>query len=217
MKQHSMKKFLALFCALSCMFVSASPAYASNVQSEEYDLPTYQTENLQKGVDYDIGEGFTVYFDNSALNVSPDTPVPYHTQKWVVKNHLNEGTWVDYDSRLDKVLSGAPGVTLNKTYSKSWSATTNVGVGMTKSEISAQVGFSITGSLTASSGGSFTVPQRHDGKQVKRVELISYKVWERHTFDVYLDSTHFKEPVYYGNYYSDKPAGIHFEPVYYYK
>ena len=118
MKRHSMKKFLALFCALSCMFVSASPAYASNVQSEEYDLPTYQTENLQKGVDYDIGEGFTVYFDNSALNVSPNTPVPYHTQKWVVKNHLNEGTWVDYDSQLDKVLSGAPGVTLNKTYSK---------------------------------------------------------------------------------------------------
>lgn len=57
------------------------------------------------------------------------------------KNHLNEGTWVDYDSQLDKVLSGAPGVTLNKTYSKSWSATTNVGVGITKSEISAQVSF----------------------------------------------------------------------------
>ena len=59
-------------------------------------------------------------------------------------NHVNEGTWVDYDSQLDKVLSGAPGVTLNKTYPKSWSATTNVGVGITKSEISTQVGFSIT-------------------------------------------------------------------------
>ena len=33
-------------------------------------------------------------------------------------NHVNEGTWVDYDSQLDKVLSGVLGVTLSMTYLK---------------------------------------------------------------------------------------------------
>ena len=217
MKHKSRKMFVAMFWTLVCMLALVLPSYAAGLQTEEYDLPRYKTEKLQSGVDYDIGEGFTIYLDNSALNVSPNSATPFHTQKWVVENHVNEGTWVDYDSQLDKVLSGAPGVTLNKTYSRSWSATTNLTAGIKKSEVSAQIGFSITGSFSASSGGSFTVPQTHNGKQVERVELISYKVWERHTFDVYLDSTHFDNPVYYGNFYSDKPAGIHFEPVYYYK
>lgn len=216
MFRKSVTKFFTMFCAVACLMTSAIPAYAAEAQTEEYDLPLYQTENLIEGIDYEIGEGFTVYLDNSSLDISSDGIAPYHTQKWVVKNHVNAGTWVDYDSKLGKVLSGAPGVTLDKTYEKSWSATTNLSAGISKSDVSKSIVFSITGSFSASSGGSFTVPKTHNGKSVKRVELISYKLWEKHTFDVYLDSTHFKDPVYYGNYYSNKPAGIHFEPVYYY-
>lgn len=40
---------------------SAIPAYAAEAQTEEYDLPLYQTENLIEGIDYEIGEGFTVF------------------------------------------------------------------------------------------------------------------------------------------------------------
>lgn len=65
------------------ILASALPAYAADLQKEEYDWPRYKTENLQEGVDYDIGEGFTVYLDNSALNVSPNSSAPFHTQKWV--------------------------------------------------------------------------------------------------------------------------------------
>ncbi len=215
-----MKK-ISFLLSLLILFLVVVPtsAYASESLIQEYNAPRYERENLIEGVDYEIGNGFNVYLDTSSLDYSKNNSniKPHHSQKWLVENKVNEGSWVDFDSRLGKVLSGAPGVTLDKTYSKSWSATTNLSAGISKSFVSGELGFSLTWGITASSGGSFTVPTYHSGRKVERVELISYKLWEKHTFDIYLDSTHFKDPVYYGNYYANKPYGIHFEPVYYYE
>lgn len=214
-----MKKLITTALVAVMIFSINTVAFASEPLTQEYDLPRYETENLIEGVDYEVGEGFNVYLDTSSLNYqnSESGVQPFHTQKWIVDNIVNEGSWVDFDSKLGKVLSGAPGVTLDKTYKRYWSATTNLSAGISKSVVSAELGFSLTWGIEATSGGSFHVPTYHNGKKVERVELISYKLWEKHTFDVSLDSTHFDNPVYYGNYHANKPYGIHFEPVYYYE
>lgn len=219
MKRTMFKRITALLCAFACIFsVGVLPAYATESAIDEYDLPRYQTEDLIEGIDYEIGEGFNVYLDTSELEMTDSEGIaPCHTQEWIIDNVVHEGSWVDYDSPLGKVLSGAPGVTLDKSYSRQWTAETNLTVGIDKSAVSKELGFSLTLSISATSGGSFTVPEYHNGKKVERVELVSYKLWDKYTYDVYLDSTHFTNPVYYGNYYANKPYGIHFEPVYYYE
>jgi hypothetical protein len=220
MKNRLLKKVAYIMCVLGCIYsIGMMKSYAMEDTFKEYDNPKYETEELVEGIDYDFGSGFNVYMDTSELEITneSDNSQPRHTQKWVIKNKVNQGSWVDFNSRLGKVLSGDPGTELNKSFTKSWKATTNLSFGIDKKAVSSALGFSITSSYEVTDSVKLNVPSYHDGKKIDRVELIAYKLWEKHTYDVYLDSTHFEKPVLYGNYYANKPYGIHFEVVYYYE
>lgn len=116
-----------------------------------------------------------------------------------------------------QILSGEPGIKLNLAISESVSAGITGTFGASKSDISAAVGFNVSGSKTVTYGGYYNVPKRHDGKKVKRVELIAKPLCKKVKYAVYLKTKYgMTKKVLRGKGYAYYPVGIHYTKKFYY-
>lgn len=80
--------------------------------------------------------------------------------------------------------SGGPGVTLSISQTKTVSTTVNAKFGASDKIISAEVGWSTTGSTSINISGTFTVPARYNSKPVQRVTFYARPVYKTKTFSV---------------------------------
>ena len=105
-----------------------------------------------------------------------------------------------------KTISGNSGVELNLTYSKSVEASVSTTFGVSKSDISNEVGFNVSKSYSVSYSGTYTVPSN-----VKRATLTAYPLYDKYEYGIYLKGKLGQPDVKMKTGYALKPIGIHYE------
>lgn len=118
-------------------------------------------------------------------------------------------------------VSGTPGMTISISKTKTVGRTYSVTVGtVSKSQINAAVGYSVSGSDSISISGAYKVPKKCNGKNVKSASLNAYVIYKTKNFTVQRQKVqnvlHFSWTDY-GSGYSRKPYGISFRKTYIYK
>ena len=112
---------------------------------------------------------------------------------------------------------GGPGVTLKIDQVKSVSTTVSAKYGASNKIISAEVGWSVTGSSSISISGSFKVPSKSGGKSVRSCKLSAYPLRRRKSFIVDKMAWNSIKWEKQGTGYVSKAYGITFKKSYQYK
>ena len=89
------------------------------------------------------------------------------------------------------VASGQPGMTLTISQTKSVANTYSCSASVPVGIISASVGFNVTSSESIQISGSDTVPSKVGAREVSRMTLTAYPLYDYYTYDVYQNGTYF--------------------------
>ena len=118
-------------------------------------------------------------------------------------------------------VSGTPGMTISISKTKTIGRTYSVTAGtVSKSQINAAVGYSVSGSDSISISGSYKVPKKYNGRNVKSASLDAYVIYKTKNFTVQRRKVQnvLQFPwTDYGSGYSRKPYGISFRKTCTYK
>lgn len=121
------------------------------------------------------------------------------------------------DSGAIAVASGQPGMTLAINQTKSVSTTTSAKFGASDKMISAEVGWSTTGSTAISISGSYKVPSKANGKKVKSCKLSAHAIRKRKSFIVDKMAWNSTKWVKQGTGNVGKAYGVSFKKTFIYK
>ena len=139
--------------------------------------------------------------------------------KYQVTNVKNGSDYIG-TSKIATV-SGTPGMTISISKTKTVGRTYSVTAGtVSKSQINAAVGYSVSGSDSISISGSYKVPKKYNGRNVKSASLNAYVIYKTKNFTVQRRKVQnvLQSPwTDYGSGYSRKPYGISFRKTYIYK
>ena len=143
-----------------------------------------------------------VYNENDSEN---EPKIMSRMANYKVKDKKYLGQYVDYNKAL-KTISGNSGVELNLGYSKSVEASVSTTFGVSKSDISDEVGFNVSTSYTVSHSGTYTVPSN-----VRRATLTAHPLYDKYEYGIYLRGKLGQPDVKMKTGYALKPIGIHYE------
>ncbi|MCY7772041.1 hypothetical protein MOC99_21885 [Bacillus haynesii] len=180
---------------------------------------SFAATNKDNDEDY-YEEEYTIPLDNEKEGIiEPKVQAAWFIglprEKWTIKNKKYIGQTINYNKRLWTV-SGNPGITLRLDHSFQVQAGVTATFGMSKSDISAQIGFNVSKSYTTTSSGTYKVPSKYKGKKVKRAELSAYPIFNNWSYKVYYDGIASFGEVYKGTGKAYKPSGVHFKKKIYY-
>ena len=122
-----------------------------------------------------------------------------------------------YGTTVLAKAEGQPGITVSISQTKTVSTTLSATFGASKSDISAKVGWSVTGSESLTIGGSYTVPYTYNGKNVKTATLCARAIYKVKYFDVYKGIPGTATESFLGTGNTKHPFGISFYKTYVYK
>jgi hypothetical protein len=114
-------------------------------------------------------------------------------------------------------VSGGPGINLAIKQTKSVATTTSAKFGASDKIISAEVGWSTTGTTSISISGSYTVPKTVSGKKVKSCKLSAHTIRKRKSFVVDKMAWNSTKWVKQGTGYVSKAYGVSFKKTFTYK
>lgn len=121
------------------------------------------------------------------------------------------------DSGAIAVASGQPGMTLGINQTKLVSTTTSAKFGTSDKVISAEVGWSTTGSTAISISGSYKVPSKANGEKVKSCKLSAHAIRKRKSFIVDKMAWNSTKWVKQGTGNVGKAYGVSFKKTFTYK
>ena len=87
-------------------------------------------------------------------------------------------------SNVVAAASGAPGMTLSISQSRTIANSVTATFGATHDQIQRAVGFTVTGSRTLTISGRDTVPRTHNGRQVNHMTMNAHTIFQRRQFTV---------------------------------
>jgi len=90
----------------------------------------------------------------------------------------------DQNGAVFSSTSGTPGMNLTLNVSRSVANTVSSRFGASNNAITAEVGFSVTGTRTVSQSTSMTVPSRHNSRNVNRMTINARPIMQRRSFRV---------------------------------
>lgn len=225
-----MKKVWYSFSVLTSLVILLSifsPILASAATSNEIDYYADPRENpnLIEGIDYDI-ETITIdnvyeINSNEVLNNEESFSEP-QSRMVVMPGPLWKTTDVTYVGEVVGKTSvwdtsGKPGITIGTTFNKSVTATVSETYGASYSALSANLNFTIGVNYGVSSSGSYTVPSKYNGKNVSQVTLKAYPKYKKYSMKVHKRNDIYFRYDYKGISYAQKPTGINFDYIFYYK
>lgn len=135
--------------------------------------------------------------------------------RYRVKNVKNASDTTD--SGAIAAASGGYGVTLAINQTKSVSTTTSAKFGASDKIISAEVGWSTTGTTSISISGSYKVPKTSGGKNVKNCKLSAHTIRKRKSFVVDKMAWNSIKWEKQGTGYVSKAYGVSFKKTFTYK
>ena len=153
--------------------------------------------------------------ESGDLVIQPNILLPYATNVSYV------GDYSQNNVTLDTVWAD-PGIEASLTNSWERSATFSSSTGITGTELSMALNFTIGEKYTVSYTGKYTAPSTYGGREVDLVKLYAHPVREKYTFDVYEPTKQswnpFADPYEYtGTGSAYKPIGVYYQKIYVYK
>ncbi|NRG48453.1 hypothetical protein HRF87_27605, partial [Bacillus sp. CRN 9] len=218
MKKLSFIFFTSLLVLSSLLFTSSASASSSEI---DYDADPRDNPNLIEGVDYDIEtievdfaeeiDGEPATEDSEFVEINPFMVV-MPGPLWKTTDIKNLGT-VKGGKIWD--TDGKPGMTLSTTFTKNVTATVSTTYGATASALSQNLSFTIGKSYGVSSSGSYKVPTKHNGKNVKSVTLRAYSKQQKYSMKVHKRNDILYRYDYKGTTNAFKPVGVIFDYIHY--
>ncbi|MGX4601447.1 hypothetical protein [Faecalimicrobium sp. JNUCC 81] len=151
-----------------------------------------------------------IYKDLLESNYNPEEDVSEITPRmarYKVKDKKYLGEYIDYNKTL-KTVSGNSGVTLQLGFSDSISASVSTTFGVSKSDISAQLGFNVNRNYTVSHSGTYKVPSN-----VKRAVLKAHPLYDKYQYSIYLRGRMGLPDTKMKTGHALKPIGVHYEKI----
>lgn len=202
-----MKRKISLLILSSIVVFNFSTSFsvsASEIENTNIDTLSCSNEIVTENdrfIQIEDDKGITI-IDKSLLDTvsnenENDNEIMSRIASYKVKDKKYIGQYIDYNKAL-KTISGNSGVELNLSYSKSVEASVSTTFGVSKSDISSEVGFNVS--------KSYTVPSN-----VKRATLTAYPLYDKYEYGIYLRGKLGQPDVKMKTGYALKPIGIHYE------
>lgn len=187
------------------VFSPSATTFAKEIKSESSTASSNEiiTEN-DRFIQIEDDKGITIIDKTYNENESEPEITP-RMARYKVKNKRYLGQYIDYNSTL-RTVSGNSGVVLNLGFSSSVQSSVSTTFGVSKSDISATVGFNVSSSYTVSHSGSYTVPS-----YAKRAVLKAHPLYDKYEYGIYLRGRMGQPDVRMKTGYALKPIGIHYE------
>ena len=210
-----MKRKISLLILSSIVVFNFSTSFsvsASEIENTNIDTLSCSNEIVTENdrfIQIEDDKGITI-IDKSLLDTvsnenENDNEIMSRIASYKVKDKKYIGQYIDYNKAL-KTISGNSGVELNLSYSKSVEASVSTTFGVSKSDISSEVGFNVSKSYTVIYSGTYTVPSN-----VKRATLTAYPLYDKYEYGIYLRGKLGQPDVKMKTGYALKPIGIHYE------
>ncbi|MGB7605419.1 MAG: hypothetical protein WBL93_08060 [Lutisporaceae bacterium] len=172
----------------------------------EFGIVAPNGKKLQR---IEICEPITAPNTNGTSFNNPASPIQTLVWDYYIKSITDRGTgwYFPNDPYMDNFWDGPDVATISQT--QSIDATANASVGVTVSEISASVGFSVTSSYSVTLTSTTTVPAG------STLEVKTYITYKRVDYDVWADNIG-SDDTYYATGSAYKPLGSYFMKIWYY-